>query len=356
MKWTFKWINDWEYIQSSEFIIWWTDIFNTSLNKNIFCHHVLVRSWIKEKNVKPFFCIAESQTITVFYPLVILKMGILKRLVPAGQYEFDYLEPLFCGCNSLKTIGSFWENFEMEVLKHKKYWDTFKLRGVREEFLVKNSNWQKEEICPGIDLRKYSNFDEYMLTRRSSFRKDTYRQIRRLNQDGDLKFYIYTIDDSKLNYAINEFLRCREDKWKYTSTYRNTIKGIMISSIRANIGQLSVLFLGDIPISWHFGFIHAKIFYYWYPLTNSDFLKYSPGKIHLYYLLDFVFKKSITYFDLMLGDEEYKYEWVNCQAQTYYLYMTSNKFKTKFKFMICNLKNKAFYIIKSLLTTQTKFL
>ena len=348
MKWNFKWIKDWDYIQSSEFISWWEDIFAKSLNKNIFFSHVMVLTWMKEKKAKPFFCIAESTNITVFYPLIMLKMGIFNWCGPVGKDEFDYLEPLFCGTCDIETITSFWENLDIEILKLKKHWDILKFRGIREEFISKNSKWQKEDICPGISISKYTNIEEFMLIKGGSFRRHTYKQIRKLKSLGELNLHIYERDDPKLDFAINDLLRNREMKWKYLKEHRLLFKSIIAASIKRQIGQLSELRIGETAISWNLRLLNHDIFYYYIPVTNSEFLNYSPGKIHLYYLLDYAFKNGMSYFDLMRGSDEYKQQWSNTQNQTYSYYTTSPMLKTKLKFLVSNLKTKVFHLIRHL--------
>jgi len=348
MKWTFKWIRDWDYILSDEFAKWWDGFYDSSSNKNFFFSRILCLTWMKERKVQPLFCVAKSGELTIFYPLVILKMGILKWMGPAGKDEFDYLDPLFYGDCDRHIIESFWSELKQEILKLQKYWDICKFRGIRNGYLNGYFEWAIEDECPGIKLDGNSCIDDFMLTRHSSLRGDIYRQIRRLNALSKLELFTYKKDDPRLDTAICELLSLREKKWQYTKIHRSLFESVIKNSVKCNLGHFSELRLGGIAVSWHFGFVNVNVFYYYMPAINPDFLTYSPGKIHLYYLLDYALKNGMSYFDLMRGSDEYKQQWSNTQNKTYYYYTASPILKTKLKFLGSNLKAKVFHLIRHL--------
>ena len=51
--------------------------------------------------------------------------------------------------------------------------------------------------------------------------------------------------------------------------------------------------------------------YYYMPAGNPEYQKYSPVKIHLYYLICRAIKKGLVKYDHLRGDETYKSGWAD---------------------------------------------
>lgn len=340
MNWKFRWITDLEYIKSPVFTRWWREKLETASNKHVFFHDLLTLAWMEDKKVRPFFCIAEFENITVFYPLVILKKGLLRRLVPAGYDDFDYLEPLFCCPLNSETVESFWNNLISEFKRNEKNWDVIELRGIRKSFISSHIKWQKEDICPAVNLSGFSSAIEFIQTRRTAFSNDIERQIKRLNKLGNIELRQYKSGDANLESSIKKFLQYREKKWEQTKYKQQFLNSLILKSTKERIGHFSEVRVNDIPISWHFGFVYESVFYCYIFIVNSDFPNYSVGKIHLYYLVDYAIKNQLVYFDLMRGAEAYKEDWANCQSELYSYYAVSSTLGTKARFLVFNLLRK----------------
>ena len=60
------------------------------------------------------------------------------------------------------------------------------------------------------------------------------------------------------------------------------------------------------PLSYHVGFIYNKWFYYYKPTFDFSFRNYSPGKIHIWYLIKDSINSDLDRFDFGIGYESYK--------------------------------------------------
>ena len=80
-----------------------------------------------------------------------------------------------------------------------------------------------------------------------------------------------------------------------------------------NLGlcEISVLKIDEKIISAVLGLTFNDTYYYWIPSFDPGYVKYSPGKLHLYYLMQSCFQHGFKLFDFMIGDEAYKLRWAN---------------------------------------------
>jgi len=82
--------------------------------------------------------------------------------------------------------------------------------------------------------------------------------------------------------------------------------------------HFSTLNLDDGPISYHFGFVYRDRFLYYVPTHRIELEKYSPGKVHLHYLIEHgLAHESWQVFDFMMGAESYKYQWTRTERKIY---------------------------------------
>ena len=69
--------------------------------------------------------------------------------------------------------------------------------------------------------------------------------------------------------------------------------------------------LNNVIIAAHSGYIYKNICYYLFPVYDNNYNKYSPGKILLKKIIDDSKLKSLNYFDLTIGSENYKKDYSN---------------------------------------------
>ena len=87
--------------------------------------------------------------------------------------------------------------------------------------------------------------------------------------------------------------------------------------------------VNDEIIAAHSGYIYQNKCYYLFPVYNKDYNKYSPGKILLKKIIDDSKLKSLEYFDLTIGSENYKKNYSNYKFKSA-ITMKALSFKGKF--------------------------
>ena len=101
----------------------------------------------------------------------------------------------------------------------------------------------------------------------------------------------------------------------------------------------SALFVGDEMIATNLGIIHNKIFYYLMPAyEGGDWIKYSPGRLLLEYLLESSIYDRISSFDFTIGGEPYKMQWCENQIGIYELVIPKS-FKGKIYYLFFKFKD-----------------
>ncbi len=99
----------------------------------------------------------------------------------------------------------------------------------------------------------------------------------------------------------------------------NFFRFLIDDMLETGLIHFSVLKCGDDPIHWHYGFLHNNRLHYYKPTYDVSWSNYSPGKVHVAYLIEECIKNRIRYFDFLFGDESYKYNWVPTDEKLYCL-------------------------------------
>ena len=71
-------------------------------------------------------------------------------------------------------------------------------------------------------------------------------------------------------------------------------------------------------IATHLGVIHNGTYYYLMPgYEGGDWIKYSPGRLLMEYLLEWSIKNGLKVFDFTIGSEPYKLKWCEKNINLY---------------------------------------
>ena len=63
-------------------------------------------------------------------------------------------------------------------------------------------------------------------------------------------------------------------------------------------------------LSVHWGVVYKNIFYHLMPsISQNEFMKYAPGRLLLFNLIQWSIDNKIYKFDFTIGDEGYKRDW-----------------------------------------------
>ncbi len=327
MHFTFEWIRQTAVVYTNEFKNKWLEFYNCSINKNIFYHPEIAITWLKHKdaelNIEPLFCIARYENLNIFYPLIKIyqkKIVTVTKIVALGSDDFDYLEPLYNIDIKTDIKKKFWKELFTEISKE---CNTLEIRGLNNYFLNESINLKQEELSPCL-INNCTDFNQYLTTVNKKVLIDIKRQFNRLEKLGTLNFhFIKEMSAESTTNSIDKFLEAHAQRWQHTLINNNLYKNLIINGLKNNVVIFSKLTLADEDISWCWLFFNESTMYYYMPAINVDFATYSPGKLLIYYLLQYFFEHNYKKMDFMRGDEDYKKIWVN-QVDKLYRYFWAN--------------------------------
>ena len=318
--WKFKIYRSWDEVEDPSFIREWTSLIECDADAHVFFHPSLVRAWVtayrRNQNSTPMFCVAESDEVKIFMPLVLWRRSwknVYRRMiVPVGFSEYDYHDPIVSVPRTPEIMRSFWASLEQQFFNGKSgHFDSLMLQDVR--YPYGGARWEKcDEVCPYVNLGRFTDYNTYLATLKKNLRQDINRQKKRMAELGKLNYIKFSNDDySQALECLSDFLKAHQRKWPNNFKVPGLHEEILKSGAQAGIIHFSMLAIEAYPVSWHFGFSYKNRFYYYMPAYNEDYSLYSPSKVHLSFLNEECFRQGITIFDYLRGSESYKTGWAS---------------------------------------------
>lgn len=317
MNWKFEWITDWNTIYSEAFQQKWLAWYNQAENSHVFSHPALGMAWLETyrpiRNTYPLFSIATKGNSIVFMPMISWKKNwknvFQQILVPLGYSDFDYHDPLIISNNKVQ-LDQFYYGLLNEVNKNISY-DQIIINGIRD--LINKKGWTEEQdYCPYCKLENFRNNDEFLRSLKTSLRGDLNRQIRRMQEIGEISLHSYssdTIVDALV--ILPQFLEYHKQRWPNAYKAPGFHQKLLEYGLPLGIVDFTELRIGDQPVSWHLGFRDKGHYYYYMPVMNPEFVSFSPAKVHLLYLVNQSIREGFKIFDHLRGAENYKAGWTN---------------------------------------------
>ena len=329
--------------------------------QNFFWLNSWYEQYSKDKVIDPCIVVVYlNNKILAILPFTIHKIKLINVLTWMGGKQADYMCGLFAKNFSLNKneFLNLWELIQKKLptfdIVHF-YNQPEHINTIENPFIKYLQAW-KSGYSSGINLT--SNFEEYVVKNlRKKFLNDTKRSLNQLNNMGNLELKIHdnSNNENKVDFIekileqkilrLNQ-LKIKDDFSENIQKFYSNFNNDYFKNGELHIASLE---LDGKIIASHWGVIYKNVFYYLLPsIVKSDLMKFSPGRILLFNLIKWSFANSIKKFDLTLGEESYKKEWVNTKISLYDYYgPKSLKTYPLFIFLILKLKTKI--IIKKLL-------
>ena len=263
-------------------------------------------------------------------PLMRVKSAGITKLQFLGKPISDYSDFLI-GKEGEHCVGPL-----VQFIQREMQWDAVELRGITNDSpnlcVLQDAwpttsglnRWHVWTVAPY--LRLDSNWSEYHDSLKKGLRADNRRQIRRLEQQGELSFREY----DALSEVLQLFHRLTDQKsqrFLATGAVDPLKDGRILAFYKDVVSRLwqsghihvSTLNIGDHPIAVHFGFICGQRYFYYLPSFDSNFSNFSPGRLLLFNLIRNSFHQGLREFDFLNGPEAYKYDWTIEEHQVYEL-------------------------------------
>lgn len=303
----------------------WSQVLAQSATNHIFLTHEWLSAWWEDygQGNRLFIIVVEDQdAVIAIAPLMITKG---KKLQFIAQEISDYLDFIICRNRT--------ECFEMifRAIQDCPDWDWADLA-----YLPADSpnyeHWARslaaipavrkslgpDGVAIVLDLKtggkQWTDIESSLPGKR---RKDLKRCAKLLSREGDLEL-IRAKTYPEIAEQFRHFVENHRRRWgrsgggsqfddpRQVAHYLNVARKL---SARGWM-ELSSLKLNEKYIAMAYGYTYEGRYYYYTPAFDPDYWKYSPGNLLIKSLIEAFYQDgSIEIFDLLRGDEDYKYVW-----------------------------------------------
>jgi len=332
MSWTFAWLRTWDDIWQPGHLARWTSVAEDSTaHATPFMHPSLARAWLRtmggEAKFLPFFLTARHASgQEVLWLLLRPRERHVRVLAPVGAGAalvrsgtlFDYHEPLVTPAGPGIVAGGFWTALERELRRHGSNWfDTCVLSRLRVQIFTDLPPGALAGVAPFVRLEPYADIDAFVAGRRASVRQVIRRRMRRIAAAGAVRFRMH--EASEIGAVLDwlpAFEAAHRARYPTTSLSLDYLRNLVVECLPSGILRCSSLSLDGETIGWSLGFYLNAVYHGYGHSFDLRLAHLSPGTIHLAHIMDWVITHEGRMLDLLVGDEDYKSDWTDCDAFT----------------------------------------
>ena len=219
---------------------------------------------------------------------------LVTRAGPCVRHQFiDFFEPAM-GERAQRTVSSI---------------PRFSSRSVAASEWA-SARGEHTEPSPFVDWRKFgawSEFEAHVGRQRAKLLADGRRQTRRLEKElGPVRLDVDhdpAVFDQCIAWKSAQYLRT--GAWDLFADERHV--AMLRRLVADGIATTESLWAGETMVAAHIGMLHEGRYSWWFPAYDPEHDRFSPGRLLLVALLQSSFERGDDEFDLLLGDEEYKW-------------------------------------------------
>lgn len=304
----------------------WDAILEESGGESVFLTWEWIVSWLEiyGEEGEPFILWGEGEGWKGIFPLFRrfrpLPLGKLKILSFVGEPLSDRCDFIITG-DRQAAIGS----FISFCLGNKRYCDLMRLRQIPasspnadifKSMLAKN---RKRCNCRGCDQAPYiplpGSWDAYLTSRSRSFKKKIRKYFRNLRQEGSVR--IGELSLSPKSWKIILEIQKRSHKIQKGIAFferpgiAEFIKILLPRLQQAGRLKFVALYLNDVPIAYDISFKYKNKIWSYDSAFDRSYATYGVGHLLLYLLIEDAVREGCREFDLLRGDESYKFSWAD---------------------------------------------
>lgn len=315
-------INEFESLESD-----WNSLLEKSGLGNIFLSFDWLFTWWKHcgrSGALLIIIVKENNTLLGIAPLMLMNVLGVRQLRFIGRGISDYEDIITSGDKEEREriIRSIFNK-----LSELKEWDIFRLERLKQNspHYAALMNIRMDNFC--IYSEKHFDGAPYLETScdrqlyysglSKKFLADTKRQKLRLFKDAKGAPVEKISDRDELEKLLEELIAFHISRRKSQDSksmfedlaVRGFLKEATLKFFEEGILDFSVIRNNGTIAAMHLGFIYQNKFFYYLPVYNEDFQKYSIGRLLLAELIERSFNEGISEFDFMIGEEKYKDDW-----------------------------------------------
>jgi CelD/BcsL family acetyltransferase involved in cellulose biosynthesis len=175
-------------------------------------------------------------------------------------------------------------------------------------------NVEREDVCPVITVSAGQSFEEYLAGLGKKTRHEIRRKLRRAENTGEVR-----LDESRTPLDdLEAFIDLHQRRWGDRGLFPDTEGGrqsrVMFRRLFELFGadgplRLAFLTIGGRRVAAGIGIQTRDGYLYYNAGVDPDARELSPGVVLLAKFLERTIREGCRRFDLLRGDEPYKYEW-----------------------------------------------
>lgn len=214
-------------------------------------------------------------------------------------------------------------------------------------YMAKKKTFYKiseHSICPVISLP--DSWDNFILSKSKNFRKKMKEYSRICDRDLNLKF-TQCNSLKELESGMNQLIELHNNRWKGLSQAFKTERYVtfhkLLSELFLKKNWLRLFFLTSEtkPIAGIYCFYYNNQYYYYQSGRDLEYSKYRVGLVSINKSIEQAINEGAILFDLLTGDESYKFRWADGVRKSVRIIYWSNSFK--------NIFSRFFYTVRRLL-------
>jgi CelD/BcsL family acetyltransferase involved in cellulose biosynthesis len=167
----------------------------------------------------------------------------------------------------------------------------------------------REQIDVSVDMELPHDIPTYLSSLNSKQRHEILRKDRRLNEEGDINYYIsQEAAPDKIEVFLRFFRESREDKNRFlTDEIETYFRELITLSEKSGRLRLGILELNSVPVAVTLCFHYQNDIYLYNSGYNPDYRLLSVGVLSKYYCIRQSIESGKRRFDFLKGNEKYKY-------------------------------------------------
>jgi len=304
----------------------WNSLLQRSGADTVFLTFEWLSTWWRHfgpGNEMRIVLVRDQQHIVGIAPLMIRRRDGFRQFAGIGARTADYkdfiiandideapvVKAIFGGINSSRD----WDFVRLEGLREDVYSLTGKLSSCVPKHL--QPNWIKAEVCPYISIDK--PWDAYWNSLGGRLRNDSQRKLRMLNREQGPVTFVHASHGADVDHYLSKLIALhlirRKEVTKTYSVFEDTRAVAFYNDLAEELSalgwlRLSALLVGGEVAAVHLGFEYGGTFSYYMPTFDDSFSRYFVGRSLLLEMIRDAFVRRLKEFDLLLGDESYKFD------------------------------------------------
>lgn len=291
----------------------WKELWSLSKNKNYFNSFEWFENYIFSFSITKYILLKGYSDNKLQFLLPLIQTSYKQLKCIGGKYldkvSFLYKDNLIC---CLESIEQYAKKNRITIILYECDFDIN---------IIKNGDFIIEIASdnPYVDLTK--DINNVMKHKEKRYIENIIRKNKELN----FKIMIGKETQKYIETIFNIENKSNKLKRKKALFINENCKNLFRNISKTEYGMLCILYYNNIPIAHMYGLIaHPKTFMAYHMAYDIEYRKYQPGKLVIYYLLNYLRQESYYKFDFSRGNSMLKRHFSVESVKNYNIYINPN--------------------------------